>query len=200
MLLVSELITIIRRRLHQPDEAGSAWDDPTILSAICESAVELSYDVPYGRAMRFMTGTGVSKYPLPSDCFGVEDVKRGTIEYKAVGINDMNMVDENNCTSYYSPCFAIFGQHIYFAPALGSETVVLRYNRPAPAVENTEDYIDVPVSCQQPLVFRTIFNLLAAIGNPDAASYKAFYDEAAAKAYDVEAAKQSPKREMRFSK
>jgi len=158
MLPVADVISFVRRRLHEVDADDSTFSDvpsndgrPDILGFINDARIPICTAADFSRAATSFIGTGDVNYPLPEDLLEIEKLTTLGIDVEWLSIRDsvpfspLEPIQANQFSGGYGAL--VKGDQIYFLPALSSgEQRVLHYTRLIPEVEDVDANLDAPRS------------------------------------------------------
>lgn len=156
-IAASKLIQHARRRLRQPEEAGSSLGDADILIYVNSAILTVSRDTKFYRRVETYTGDGTNEYPLPAGCLFIEKVTADGVDVQFVTLNDLqpsnnDPVDEIN----NAEAGAIVRNNSIFFPRLADgATRYLHYVGVPPEVTDKDHgVIDAPPHYLNLFVFR----------------------------------------------
>lgn len=176
-MLIQPLIDSIRQRLAQVDNTNTSWEDPVLIGYLNDAAKTVAMRIPWTTSVS-VVGTGVSKYPLPSNCMTVKGVDCPSGPYYSAGnISDIRVDSATVGVALNGSVYAIDGRYIWFAPVL-TNAVILRYQGYPADVTDTTDTIDAPATLRDCYINRVIADCLDDIDNPKAGKFEEKYERA----------------------
>lgn len=158
MLPVADILSFVRRRLHEVDSEDSTFSDvpsndgrPDLLGFINDARIPICTASDFSRTATSFIGTGDVNYPLPEDLLEIEKLTTLGIDVEWLSIRDsvpfspLEPVQANQFSGGYGAL--VKGNQIYFLPALSSgEQRVLHYRRLIPEVEDVDAALEAPRS------------------------------------------------------
>lgn len=166
---VTEIIENVRRRIRQPLEAQSNWNDEDLFAYINAAIRDIVRSTRSYRTYAEYTGNGNRRFPLPSNLLTIEAVLGPGGQVPAINISDAvagrNM--ELYELDYRGPHgYIVKGDYIYFLPSLPTGSVrYVHYVGYPDKITSTGSSVDLPLHMLNAIVFKTAADLMTEIGN-----------------------------------